>query len=210
MLCVCIVYWCSLGSLPLPSAILHTYDSLTTRTLWVDDFFNLDCPTRKSGRTDMIYEVYIYTERYVFENLSTASFLQSTYTPPFSALVLVLPGRYRSRSRYRYRTFGPQLHAKQIHTSDTAVHTYVSVVSSHGCVLYVHCPSFFFASVSTCVRLPVSVCLVSSFLSQRGGSSPRIVPPDDWPSGGKGVDDVLGSLHDRINSELPRQNQQQQ
>ncbi|CAM9922680.1 unnamed protein product [Pylaiella littoralis] len=32
------------------------------------------------------------------------------------------------------------------------------------------------------------------------GSFQRIIPPDDWPLGGKGTDDVLGSLHDRISS----------
>eukprot|EP00752_Nemacystus_decipiens_P010243 g9127.t1 len=34
---------------------------------------------------------------------------------------------------------------------------------------------------------------------QRGGN-PMIVPPDDWPFGGKGMDDLFGNLQDRINS----------
>lgn len=45
------------------------------------------------------------------------------------------------------------------------------------------------------------------FLTQRGGS-PAILPPDDWPFGGgsfgaKGMDDLLGTLQDRMNSESP-------
>ncbi|CAM9303370.1 unnamed protein product [Scytosiphon promiscuus] len=35
--------------------------------------------------------------------------------------------------------------------------------------------------------------------SQRGWGSPA-VPPDEWPGGGPAVDDLFGSLHDRLNS----------
>lgn len=61
-------------------------------------------------------------------------------------------------------------------------------------------PPPFFTTTSTSLPFCLSVCLpVASRLQH--GSIPRIIPPDDWPLGGKGMDDVLGNLHDRINSE---------